>query len=530
MESQRQKKIASVIQGDLVEVLQGAAREGGLRGVIISVSKVNVTVDLSIAKVYLSIFPIQQAQALMEGIASNAPLIKHELAKRTKHQLRRMPKLLFFLDDSLEYIDQIEHSLRHSENPIQNPDLLDKRKKSWLNFSFYIAKRYLFTKSKSKAINYITLIASIGIVVGTAALFIVLSGFAGLKAFSLEFTTLTDPDLKLFPKQTKTFFFSQAQSEQMAAIDGIASFSEIAEDQVLMRCDDKFLAVRLKGVDTNYPQGTIDSIVSYGDWMEPDLPQIVSGWDLSNTLGFKTYDITKTIRLYAPKPGTGQLMSIKDAFKSMKVVNVGIFQINDDLNNSLVFTGIENAKYLLGLPKSAVSAIEIITTETADTPQIIAALERLFEGQVVVKNRMQLNAALYKMLNTEQLAVYLIFTLILSVALFNIVGSIIMMILDKKRDLKTLFSMGATKQTIQRVFFAQGILMTVLGGLSGLLLGVVVILLQQHFELVMITSTLAYPVVLTWANVGIAFSTILVLGIIASRLASWRIKKVDFVA
>ena len=130
MESQRQKKIASVLQGDLVEVLQGAAREGGLRGVIISVSKVSVTVDLSIAKVYLSIFPIQQAEALMECIASNATLIKHELAKRTKHQLRRMPKLLFFLDDSLEYIDQIEYSLKHSDNPIQNPDLLDKRKKS----------------------------------------------------------------------------------------------------------------------------------------------------------------------------------------------------------------------------------------------------------------------------------------------------------------------------------------------------------------------------------------------------------------
>lgn len=399
-----------------------------------------------------------------------------------------------------------------------------------MNFSFYIAKRYLFTKSKSKAINYITIIASIGIVVGTAALFIVLSGFSGLKAFSLEFTTLTDPDLKLFPKQTKNFIFTKEQRQTMANIEGIASFSEIAEDQVLMRCEDKFLAVRLKGVDTHYPQGTIDSIVSYGNWMEPDLPQIVSGWDLSNTLGFKTYDITKTIRLYAPKPGTGQLMSVKDAFKSMKVVNVGLFQINEDLNNSLVFTGIENAKYLLGLPKAAVSAIEIITTETADKPQIKAALERLFEGEVVVKNRMQLNAALYKMLNTEQLAVYLIFTLILSIALFNIVGSIIMMILDKQRDLKTLFSMGATKQTIQRVFFAQGVLMTVLGGLSGLLLGVVVILFQQHFELVMITSTLAYPVVLTWANVGISFSTILVLGTIASRLASWRIKKVDFVA
>ncbi len=130
MESQRQNKIASVLQEDLVEVLQGAAREGGLRGVIISVTKVNVTVDLSIAKVYLSIFPIQQAKTLMEGIASNSSLIKHELAKRTKHQLRRMPKLLFFLDDSLEYIDQIEHSLKYSDNPIKNLDLLDKRKKA----------------------------------------------------------------------------------------------------------------------------------------------------------------------------------------------------------------------------------------------------------------------------------------------------------------------------------------------------------------------------------------------------------------
>ena len=130
MESQRQKKIASILQVDLVEVLQGAAREGGLRGIIISVSKVNVTVDLSIAKVYLSIFPIQQAHTIMEGITSNSNLIKHELARRTKHQLRRMPRLVFFLDDSLEYIDQIEHSLKYSENPIQNPDLLDKRKKA----------------------------------------------------------------------------------------------------------------------------------------------------------------------------------------------------------------------------------------------------------------------------------------------------------------------------------------------------------------------------------------------------------------
>ena len=130
MESNRQKKIASVLQSDLVDVLQGAATRGGMHGIIISVTKVNVTVDLSIAKVFLSIFPNTKSKELLQGIRSNTSLIKHEIAQRTRNQLRRMPDLEFFIDDSLDYIDQIEKSLKHGENPIENPDLLDKRKKS----------------------------------------------------------------------------------------------------------------------------------------------------------------------------------------------------------------------------------------------------------------------------------------------------------------------------------------------------------------------------------------------------------------
>lgn|SRR5690606_879214 len=129
-ESQRQKKIGSVLQRDLVDVLQSAATQGGMHGIIISVSKVKVTVDLSVAKVYLSIFPNDRAKELLAGIKSNAPLIRHELAQRTKHQLRRMPQLEFFIDDSLEYIDRIEQSLKGKENPIKDPTILDKRKKS----------------------------------------------------------------------------------------------------------------------------------------------------------------------------------------------------------------------------------------------------------------------------------------------------------------------------------------------------------------------------------------------------------------
>ena len=128
-ETQRQKKIGSVLQRDIVDVLQKAASQGGMQGILISVSKVKVTVDLSVAKVYLSIFPNDKSKELLEGIKSNTPLIRHELAQRTRHQLRRMPNLEFFVDDSLEYIDKIEQSLKGKENPINDPDFLENRKK-----------------------------------------------------------------------------------------------------------------------------------------------------------------------------------------------------------------------------------------------------------------------------------------------------------------------------------------------------------------------------------------------------------------
>ena len=130
METQRQKKIGGVIQKDLAEILQRAATDGGMQGTIISVTKVSVTVDLSIAKVYVSIFPADKVKPVMEGIQSNQALIRHELAQRTRHQLRRMPELAFFLDDSLDYIENIEKSLEGGDDPIEDPDLLPRRKKS----------------------------------------------------------------------------------------------------------------------------------------------------------------------------------------------------------------------------------------------------------------------------------------------------------------------------------------------------------------------------------------------------------------
>lgn len=130
METNRQKKIGALLQTDLVDILQGEVRKNGITNLIISVSKVNVTSDLSIAKVFLSVFPSEKGPELLEAVKTNAPLIKHDLAQRVKNQLRKVPNLIFYIDDSLDYIEKIDNALTGSDNPVINPDLLDKRKKS----------------------------------------------------------------------------------------------------------------------------------------------------------------------------------------------------------------------------------------------------------------------------------------------------------------------------------------------------------------------------------------------------------------
>ncbi len=129
METNRQKKIGSVLQKDLVDILQGEVRKNGLSNLVISVSKVSVTTDLGVARVYLSVFPQNKAQEILEAVKSNMPLIKHDLSQRVKLQLRKVPNLSFYIDDSLDYIEKIDNALAGKENPIENRELLDKRKK-----------------------------------------------------------------------------------------------------------------------------------------------------------------------------------------------------------------------------------------------------------------------------------------------------------------------------------------------------------------------------------------------------------------
>lgn len=395
-----------------------------------------------------------------------------------------------------------------------------------MNFPLYIAKRYLRSKSSNNAINFITIIAAIGVILGAASLFIVLSGFSGLKDFTLQFSTIIDPDLKAVPSTGKSFIITEQQQQQLAALEDIASYSKIIEERVILSFDNKNYPAYIKGVDQNYSVvNAVDSVIVQGSWIAPNTTQMVAGWGVSNQLSLGVLDYGKSVTIYVPKPGTGQITSTKSAFNAIHCINVGLFDINETLNDTYVYADLSITQDLLSYTPNQVSGIEFKMQANADETTVKNKLTSILGNAIVIKNRAQLNDALYKMLNTENLAVYLIFTLVLIIALFNVVGSIIMMILDKKKTLSTLFKLGASIKDIRKIFFYQGSLMAILGGILGIVLGLIIVGLQQTFSLVMITPSLPYPVAITVANIVVVFITISVLGILASKVASVRISK-----
>ena len=365
-----------------------------------------------------------------------------------------------------------------------------------------------------------TLIASGGVVIASAALFIVLSVFAGLKDYSLQFSSFVDPDLKLLPIEGKSFVFSDNDISIIKSIEGIASYSEIIEERIIIKSENKNLLATLKGVDSNFLNVTnMDSMVTKGNWITPESNDVVSGWGISNNLSFGILDYRKALSLYVPKPGKGQSSSLKSLYNSAYVNNVGLFDVNEELNSEYVFSGIGLAKQLLNYKENQISALELKLSPNANEGDIRAQIDSSFPNRFNIKNRAELNDALFKMLNTENLAIYLIFTLVIIIALFNVIGAIIMMILDKKKSLNTLFNLGTEPKTIRSIFFWQGSLMTMVSGVMGVILGVLIVFLQQSFELIMLTPELPYPSRLNVVNVLIVLATIFALGVFASKIA-----------
>lgn len=395
-----------------------------------------------------------------------------------------------------------------------------------MNFPLYIAKRYILSNSKNNAINIINRIASLGIIVGALALFVVLSVFSGLKNFSLSFTNEIDPDLKASSTLGKSFFISPSQEKQIKEIDGIASYSKIIEERVLFTFNGKQEVTYLKGVDPNFRKvNAIERKLFNGQWLKPDTYQVVVGYGIAQKFSMGLLDFNHRLEVLVPKPGKGAIENPEQAFNKTDIIPVGIYAISEDLDSKYVFADLGLAQELLEYKTNQVSGVECKLKKGADEAVVKDKLQAIFNNKLTLKNRAQLNESLYKMLNTENIAVYLIFTLVIVVALFNLIGALIMMILDKKGNLKTLFNLGTEIKDLRKIFLLQGTLLSFIGGIIGLVLGIIIVLLQQQFQWIMITPTLAYPVVFSLENVLIVMGTIVSLGFMASLIASSRVSK-----
>lgn len=398
-----------------------------------------------------------------------------------------------------------------------------------MNFPFYIAKRYLFAKSGNNAINIITIIASVGVIVGTIALFVILSVFSGLRTFSYSLLDVSDPDVKITASLGKTFTYSDSINNVLTSTTEVDHFAKVIEERVFLKSGEKQQIAYAKGVDYNYTNVVeLDSAIQVGNWLDKNYSNTgVIGNGLAFKLSLSIHNYGKPLEIFVPKADK-KLLTSERSFRSIETQVVGIYSGTEEFVNKFIFISNEQAQYLLNYTKNQYTGIEIKLKPGVDPDDFTQQLQQQIGTQFKVETKAQLNALLYKVINTENFVFYLIFTLIVIIAMFNVIGAIIMMIIDKKKNLKTMLNIGATLKEIKRIFIIQGFLLTLVAMTVGLIIAIMLVFIQQHFGVIKITSDVVYPVELRFSNIVIVVATIFVLGLISARIASSRIS-VNFI-
>ncbi len=370
-----------------------------------------------------------------------------------------------------------------------------------------------------------TVIATLGVVVGSLALFLVLSVFSGLKSFSASFLNKTDSDIKITAKKGKTFEFNSSQEALLNQDQDIISYSKVLEERAFFKNKKKEQIAYLKGIDKNFTKVVqLDSTVFAGKWVDFESNSSVVGNGIATKLSLGVLNYGEPLQIFVPKSGTKYTTDPNKAFRFVNTQTVGLFSISEELDHKFVFVPLKVAQYLLSYKNNQIGALEIKTKPT-QTAAVIKRLKQHWGENFKVASREEQNAVFYKILNSEKLIAYLIFTLVLIIALFNVIGSIIMMILDKRKNLKTLSNLGARLPEIRRIFLIQGFLLSCFGLVLGTGMGTFFIFLQNKFQWFMITQYTAYPIEFQFKNLGIVSVTILSLSWLASKIASSRITK-----
>lgn len=387
-----------------------------------------------------------------------------------------------------------------------------------MNLPFFIAKRYLISKKSHNAINIISGISIAGVCIGTMALVIVLSAFNGLSDLVQTLYSCFDSDIKITAQHGKTFMFPADKVQALKNIEGVVYYTEVVEGKALLKYNEKQWVASIKGVSSDFKSMTnFDSLIIEGDY-SLEKNNIILGKGVSYRLESGPGDGFTPISVYAPKRGNVSTFDAEGGFNELKVYPAGTFSINDEFDDRYVLMNIDRARTLFDYT-AELTSIELGLTKGADFEKIQEKVAALVGSNFDVKNREQQNALLYKTLKSEKLWTFIILVFILIIATFNVIGSLTMLIIEKKKDIAILRNIGADKKLIQRIFLTEGMLITLVGAILGLILGTLVCWLQIKFALVKFSEGYvveAYPIKLKLMDFVVITGVVLTIGFLAA--------------
>ena len=390
-----------------------------------------------------------------------------------------------------------------------------------MTYSLKIAWRYFFSKSKQTVINRINTFAFFMVVIATATLFIVLSAFSGLKDFGLSFSNNFDPDFEILPERGSFFNVSDIALNQIEKLPVIYAVAPLIEKKVFLSFKEKSQVAFLKAVSPKYTQVVpLENLIALGDWLSHKGSDVVVGFGIAGSMGLSVYDYNSYLNVMVPKKNKQTLLD-QNPFTSSPAIVSGLYQISEDLDKKYVFSSLSFGQDLLELSSNQYSSIVLKTMPGTQKASFEKSIRSFFKIPIRIVSREEQNMALYRMLNIEHLAIYFIFTLVMIIALFNVVGALVMMILDKKSQLNTLLTIGADPRGVHQIFFSLGLLICGFGGVIGLLLGSALVLTQFYFPFIYVPGTsLAYPVLFDFKNILIVLGTLMTLGTISTAWAT----------
>ncbi len=397
-----------------------------------------------------------------------------------------------------------------------------------MTYVFKIAFRYFFSKNEQTVINKINFLSLILIIISSASLFIVLSAFDGLKTFGLSFSNKFDADYELSPLNGKYLNLSPKIISEINNLEEIVEVAPQIEEKVFLSFKEKNQVAVLKGVDSSYNKVIpIKDLVMIGDWIDNDNSKTVIGYGISSKLGLGVYDYSSFLKISVPRNNNSSVLNL-NPFKSLPLIVVGLYQINEELDNKYIFTSLSFAKNLLNLKGNQYTNLIIKTIDNINKKKLEEKINLIVEEKTKLTSRLEKNAALFKMLNTENIAVYFIFSLVMIISLFNLVGSLIMMILNKKKEMKILIAMGVSNKNLSQIFYFIGLIICFVGGIIGLSLGSLLVFIQKYSSIINVPGTnLSYPVEFNIKNIIVVFLTLIILGSISSLWSIRGIKKIS---